>query len=75
MPIPSDPLPESPSDPASTRLSPGALRAMRVVFVMAAVLVIGGGISAALGGPFASVPVAVAAAIIGLRVYRAPVRR
>ena len=73
--LPPDPSPEAPPGGAPrARLSPGALRMLRVVFVMAAVLVIGGGLSVALGGAFASVPVAVAAAVIAFRVYRAPVR-
>ena len=57
-----------------TRLSPEAFRVFRVVVVALLVLTVGGGISVALGGRFASLPVALVAAFCAIRAARAPVR-
>lgn len=69
------PAPDGVSDPTPrTRLSPEAFRVFRVLVVALIVLTVGGGISVALGGQFASLPVALVAAVCALRAARAPVR-
>ncbi len=70
-----DPAPVPDSDvPPRTRLTPETFRAFRVVVVALIVLTVGGGISVALGGQFASLPVALVAAFCAVRAARAPVR-
>ena len=67
------PVPDSDATPR-TRLSPETFRVFRVLVVALIVLTVGGGISVALGGQFASLPVALVAAFVAVRAARAPVR-